>query len=226
VEPKTTRGDAEGRKRLRDWRLTVPLDDFRTIRRKFDDAGIDLYAYTLSFRDDFTDAEMERGFEMAKALGVRVMTGSATVSAAKRIDGFARRHRMRVGMHGHDNVADPNEFSSPETFARAMAGSSEFLCVNLDIGHFTAAGFDAVDYLTRHHDRIVTLHIKDRKRNTPGHEGANVPFGQGDTPIKAVLGLLRERRWAIPANIEYEYAGVETVAEVRACYDYCRKALA
>ena len=49
-----------------------------------------------------------------------------------------------------------------------------------------AAGYDPVDYLQRHHDKIVTLHIKDRKRPA---DGANLPFGEGETPIKPVLLL-------------------------------------
>ncbi|PYV01210.1 MAG: sugar phosphate isomerase/epimerase, partial [Acidobacteria bacterium] len=125
--------------------------------------------------------------------------------------------------HGHDDTANPDEFSTAETFARAMQGASRYLGVNLDIGHFTAAGGDPVEYIRQHHDRIVTLHVKDRKKN----HGPNMPFGQGDTPIVAVLRLLREERWKIPANIEYEYGkpGMDTIAEVRKCYEYCRKAL-
>ena len=102
-----------------------------------------------------------------------------------------------------------------------MEGNSEFICINLDIGHFTAANFDATDYFGKHHDRNVTLHIKDRKRN----QGDNVPFGEGDTPIKAVLELMMKNKWKIPANIEYEYKGADTVAEVKRCYEFCRKAL-
>jgi sugar phosphate isomerase/epimerase len=216
VEPKGL-----SREELRRWRLSVPLGEFENIRKKFDRAGIQLYAYNYSFRKGFTDDEIKRGFDMAKALGVNYITASSNVSIAKRIDQFAKQYKIRVGMHNHDNVADPDEFATPESFARAMEGASEYIAINLDIGHFTAANYDAVDFLRKHHDSIVTLHIKDRKRN----HGPNVPFGQGDTPIKAVLKLLRDNRWKIPANIEYEYKGSDTVEEVKKCFAYCKQAL-
>jgi sugar phosphate isomerase/epimerase len=214
--------EAEARRQeLRKWRLTVPLDEFHAIRKKFDDAGIMLYAFNLSFRDDYTDEEIDRGFQMAKALGVKLITASSTVSAAKRVAPFADKHRMIVAMHGHSNIEDPNEFAKPESFAQANA-MSKYFGVNLDIGHFFAAGFDPVSYLEKNHDRIHVLHIKDRKKDN----GPNMPWGEGDTPIKEVLQLLKAKQYPIPANIEYEYRGEDTVAEVRKCFQYCKDALA
>jgi sugar phosphate isomerase/epimerase len=215
VEPKDLK-----REERRDWRLKTPIDEFKIVGQKFKKAGIDLYAYNYSFKDDFTDEEIKRGFEMAKAMGAKVITASANVNTAKRIDVYARQYKMKVGMHNHSNIKE-NEFATAEDFARAMEGNSEYICVNLDIGHFTAANFDAVDYLQKHHARIVTLHIKDRKRD----QGPNVPLGEGDTPIKPTLELLLKNKWKIPANIEYEYKGDDTVAEVKKCFEFCQKAL-
>jgi sugar phosphate isomerase/epimerase len=217
VEPASPR---PSREELRKWRLSAPADHFRGVRRKFDDAGITLYAFNYSFRDDFTDEEIDRGFQMAKAMGVNVITASSNITTAVRVAPFASRHKVKVGMHNHSNL-NPNEFARPEDFAEAMkAGSS--IAINLDIGHFVAAGFDPVEFLGKHHSHIVTLHIKDRKKE----QGPNVPFGEGDTPIKEVLRLLKSKKLKIPANIEYEYKGQDTVAEVRRCLDYCKNALA
>jgi sugar phosphate isomerase/epimerase len=216
VEPKLSRDE------LRKWRTTVSMDHFRGIRKKFDDAGILLYAYNYSFRDNFTDEEIARGFEMAQALGVGIITASSTLTVVDRVDREAQKARIKVGFHGHSDVKHPNEFSTPETFEKAMAGHSPYINVNLDIGHFFAAGFDPVDFITKHHERIVTLHLKDRKKDN----GANMPFGQGDTPIKPVLQLLKGNKFDIPANIEYEYKGADTLAEVKKCFEYCRESLA
>lgn len=207
------------RDEMRRWRETVSLDEFRRTAEKFKRAGVTLSAYNISFQDSFSDAEIERGFEMAKALGAPCITASSNIKTVPRVAPIAARHGMQVGMHNHSRV-DSNEFATPQNFEDAMKAGSH-IGVNLDIGHFTAANFDAVEFLRRHHGSILTLHIKDRKRN----QGPVVPMGEGDAPIAEVLRLLRDEKWAIPANIEYEYEGGDTVQEVRRCLEYCRRQL-
>jgi len=211
------------REELSKWRMSTPLSFFHEVRGEFDQAGVLLYAYNYSFRKDMTDEEIERGFEMSKALGVKYVTASANVSVAPRADTYAKKYEIMVGFHGHDNTKDPDEFSTAETYARAMEGASKYIGVNLDVGHFTAAGGNPLEYIREHHDRIVTLHIKDRKKE----HGANLPFGEGETPIGPVLRLLRDNGWKIPANIEYEYgkACMDAIVEVKKCFEFCRKEL-
>jgi sugar phosphate isomerase/epimerase len=205
----------------RKWRLSVPLDHFKDVRKKFDAAGIKLQAYNLSFNDNFTDDEIDRGFHMAEALGVTLVTASSTLSAARRVAPFAEKYKITVAMHGHSNLTDPNQFAKPESFAAALA-MSKYFAINLDIGHFFAAGFDPVSYIEANHARITNLHIKDRKKEN----GPNTPWGQGDTPIKQVLQLLKEKKYDIPANIEYEYQGEDAVVEVGKCFQYIKDSLA
>ena len=213
VEPRGSREEK------RKWRETVGLDHFHRVRDQFAKASIALSAYNISFRDDFSDAEIERGFEMAAALGAPLITSSSNVKTVARIAPVAARRQMLVGVHNHSRI-DPNEFATAKSLTDALQ-SSPFIAVNLDIGHFTAANEDAVAFLQQHHARIVTLHLKDRKRD----QGANVAFGEGDTPIVKVLSLLQQNGWPIPANIEYEYKGGDPLQEVGKCLDYCRRAL-
>ena len=210
------------RDELRRWRVETPLDHFAAIKKKFDNAKIAIRAYNYSFNDSFTDPEIDRGFEVARALGAGFITASSTLTSAKRVAPFAEKHKMIVSMHNHSNVKDPNEFATPESFAAAQA-MSKYFKINLDVGHFTSANFDAVDYIRQHHESITNLHIKDRKRD----QGPNVEWGQGDAPIKAVLQLLKQNKWPIPAYLEYEYKGAGApVDEVKKGLEYVRAALA
>jgi sugar phosphate isomerase/epimerase len=205
---------------MRKWRSTLSMDKFKDVRKKFDDAGIELRLLTYNMNVNTTkDEDIEYGFEMAKALGVRGITTSTQVSMAKRIAPFADKYKIRVGFHGHDQVDRPDEVSTEETFKTVMA-ASQYHCANLDIGHYTAANGDPIDFINKYHDRITNLHLKDRKKN----HGPNMVWGQGDTPIKPVLQLVKAKKYDFPGNIEFEYEG-DPVVEVAKCLQYCREAL-
>jgi sugar phosphate isomerase/epimerase len=229
IEPASPAGrgtSAEERQKAREavrrWRLETPLDHFRSIRTQFESAGLSIAAYNYSPDVTYTDGEIDRGFEIAKALGAGFITSSTTLAVAKRIVPFAAKHKMVVAMHNHSRTDDPNEFATPESFAAALA-MSPFFKINLDIGHFTAANYDAVAYLRERHADITNLHLKDRRKN----QGDNVAWGQGDTPIAQALQLLKKEKWPIRAYVEYEHrGGAGAVAEVKTCFDYAKRALA
>src|SRR5262245_6218506 len=212
----------KAREDVRKWRLETPIDHFREVKKTFDAAGITIHAFCWNMNNSFTDAEIDRGFEIGKALGSKVLTTSTTLDIAKRIAPIADKHQMPIGMHGHSNLTDPNEFATPASFLKAMQ-MSKFIKINLDIGHFTAADFDPIAFMKEYHASITNLHLKDRKK----HQGDNTPWGEGETKIKDVLQLIKQEKWPIPAYIEYEYRGQGTpVAEVKKCYEYARQALA
>ena len=212
----------KSREALRRWRVETPLEHFQGIRKKFDAAGIRIWAFNYSPDVRYTDEEINRGFEIATALGAEIITASATLESARKIAPFAEKHRMVVAMHNHSRTEDPNEFARPESFAAAMK-LSKYFKVNLDIGHFTAANYDAVAFLKEHHDSVTNLHIKDRKKN----QGDNVPWGTGDTPIREVLQLLKREKWPIRAYMEYEHRGTAgAVEEVKTCFAYAKQVLA
>ena len=213
---------AKAREGIRQWRLSAPASYFQGMRKKFDDAGIDIVAYTMNYRADFTDPEIDKTFEEAKGLGVDVISTSTQVSMTKRLLGFADKHKIYVSFHGHSEYDQPDEFSTPATFQQAL-NMSKYAKVNLDIGHFTAANEDAVAYIEKNHQHITHLHIKDRKKN----KGENLEWGRGDTPIKQVLTLLKDKHYNIPCMIEYEYKGTGTSPEeVKKCMAYMKQALA
>jgi sugar phosphate isomerase/epimerase len=216
IEPKV------GREELRAWRLSVPLNKFIEVGKKYENAGIDKIAFTFDMKDDFTDEELDRVFQMTKALGTNRIATSTTFTMAKRLLPLMEKYRVEVAFHGHTNVNDPNQFAGPETFRKVLA-ISPYCKINLDIGQFVAAGFDPIPFIREQHANIPILHIRDGKKGL----GTKLPWGTGDTPIKPVLQLLESERYAIAADIEYDYGSIaaDNIPEVRKCFQYCKDAL-
>jgi sugar phosphate isomerase/epimerase len=207
---------------LKKWRASTSPGTFQSVRKKFNTAGIDVALLCYNMQDSMTGDDIEYGFQMAKALGVKGITTSTTVSMSKRIAPLADKHRLMVGYHGHDQTSDPNQFATLESYATAFS-YGKYNGVNLDIGHFTASNYDAIAFIKHHHARITNLHLKDRKKD----HGPNTPWGQGDTPIKEVLRLLKQEKYPFPGNIEYEYQGEsDVITEMKKCLAFCKEALA
>lgn len=213
--PRGTAMSPEVRDQLRKWRMSVAMSHYEEVGAAFRKRGIQVFAYNVNYRPDFTDGELERSLEATRALGARIVSGAGiTADLAKRLDPMARRHDVRVAVHNHSDIKGEADFDA------IIKGLSDRMAINLDIGHYVAANADPVALLKRRHSDILLLHVKDRKRDN----GANLPFGQGDTPIRDTLRLLRDQRWAIPANIEWEVDG-DRVTAVRQCLEYCRNVL-
>lgn len=208
---------------VREWRLKTPLSRFQEIRKKFDDAGLNLFSYIMTFDLDFTDQEIDAVFKQMQALRVTCFcTNQSRLDVAPRLIPFAEKYKIKPAWHPHAMVNDPNEVARPESMEKLLAMSRNF-AINLDIGHFTAGNNDAVDFLKKHHDRITHIHIKDRKRNG----GPNVALGTGDTPIKECLTLIRDNKWPIYGIIEREYrdAPGNAVEQTKAQMEYLRRIL-
>lgn len=211
--------------KLAEWRKSTTANTWKTVARKFSSAGINLALLCYNMQDSMKDEDIEYGFQMARGLGVKGITTSTTLTMAKRIAPIADKHRLLVGYHGHDATNDPNQTATLESYQTLMA-YGKYNGVNLDIGHFTAAGYDAVEFIKQHHEKITNLHIKDRKKN----HGPNVAvWGTGDTPMKQVLQLLKKEKYRFPANLELEYQipeGSDIIAEAKKCLAYVKSCLA
>jgi sugar phosphate isomerase/epimerase len=202
--------------------------EFKAVRGQLDRAGIAVNAYCANFPTDATDDHLERAFRGARLLGARVMTSSFEKPLLARVDERCRRHRMRLGIHNHwlgdtwfqgDRALN---FEGPADFLDALKGRSEYLGINLDIGHFSAAGHDPAAFFREHHGRIFSLHVKDRGADA---QHSYTRFGQGATPIAEVLKRARAVRFPYAANIEWELDEQDPTAGVRDSLDYMKRVL-
>tara|TARA_R110002153_G_scaffold2070_3_gene10095 strand:+ start:412 stop:1458 length:1047 start_codon:yes stop_codon:yes gene_type:complete len=204
------------------WRATVSMDKFVALRKMYNDAGVNIYAFKPNaFGKDNTDEEINWGMKAAKALGASHVTLEHPSDDAHtlKLGQMAEKHNVFVAYHGHEQ-------QTPTFWDTALEQSSHN-ALNLDLGHFVAAGNEApLEIVKEKHSHIKSMHLKDRQ--TPEHDKGNVLWGTGDTPIVEVLQLMRDNKYTFPATIELEYdipEGSDAVQEVKKCLAYAKKAL-
>jgi sugar phosphate isomerase/epimerase len=223
LTPEQQVAQREAADRLKQWRTSVSMDRFKSLRRMYNDAGVQLYAWKC-LDPRMSDEEFEYVFNVAEALGCTHTTLELTDDAAQltRIGRFAEKHKIYAAYHTHEQ-------GSMTAFDQAFAASKANMA-NVDLGHYVAGGNKGggpVQFLQKFHDRIASFHLKDRQR--PEHGKGNLAWGTGDTPIKEILQAVKKNRWTMPATIELEYevpAGSDAVREVVKCLRYCKDALA
>lgn len=220
--PRLSDDEREARaKEIATWRAAASMDKFEQLRKMYKDAGVSIYAWKPSaLGEDNTDAEIEYALRAAKALGATHVTVELPGDPAqsKRLGRFADKHKVAVAYHGHLQ-------QTPDAWDEALA-QAKYNGMNLDAGHYVAAGFDPLPLIEAKHEHIYSMHLKDRKSKANGQK--NMPWGEGDTPIPAILQLMRKNKYKFPATIELEYDipdGSDAVKEVAKCLEFSRKAL-
>lgn len=211
------------RRKVAEWRANVSMDKFAQIRKMYNDAGVDIYTWKPRnlFGKNNTNAEINYAFRVAKALGATACTTEHPRNDAltKRLGDIAAKHKIYIAYHAHTDA-------SPTLWDTALE-QSQWNAINLDVGHWVAGGNPSpIPFIKKHHNRIESLHLKDR--TTPADGAKNLPWGQGDTPLIQILQLMRDEHYTFPASVELEYEipkDSNAVKEVARCVEYCRKAL-
>ncbi|MCP5524204.1 MAG: sugar phosphate isomerase/epimerase [Verrucomicrobiales bacterium] len=211
-------GGAEPPPKPTDAQREEQLAKCRQLRKLYNDAGVNIHIQKIGFGP--SDEEIDFNFRVAKALGCHGITTERSEAMAKRLAPFADKHKIWVGFHNHTNNYPAMDKPDP------ILEFGEYIGFNFDVGHYFAGtkGLSPIPVLERYHDRIVSLHLKDRTA-----DGGNLPWGQGKTPLKEILQLMRQEKWTFPGDIELEYpvpAGSSAVAEVAKCVRFCKEALA
>jgi hypothetical protein len=206
----------------RQWRLSLPMDRYVQMRKKFNDAGIEVHIAKFA-PSAWSDEEIDYAYTAAKTLGSIGITDELSEQACQRLGKFAEKHKSLAMFHTHGQVADAG-FSFDKYLAYSPANM-----LNLDAGHyFGATGLHPNDVIAKYHDRMRSIHIKDKTGPKHATPNTNKPFGQGETPIADILQLLKKEKWPISVDVELEYPipeGSDAAKETRKCIDYMRNIL-
>lgn len=211
-------------KDVANWRETISMDKFAALGKKFNAAGVYLFAYKPNcMAPENTDGEINYALNASRALGANSVSVELPSDAAhtQRLGDLAKKAKIYIGYHAH--------LQATETAWDVALAQSPFNSLNLDCGHYMAAGNtkeSLLNLIETKHKRITSMHLKDRKTKANG--GKNMPWGEGDTPLKEILTLMKEKKYKMPATIELEYdipTGSDAVKETKKCRDYAQQLL-
>jgi sugar phosphate isomerase/epimerase len=204
------------------WRLSTSMDKYKELKKMYYDAGVKIHIVKFS-PAEWSSEEIDYAFRAAKTLGAIGVTNEIGDDACRKMGPIAMKNGMFAIFHQH---LQPGE--KGWTFEKFLEYSPAIM-LNMDVGHYYGAtGKNPADIIEKLHDRIVSIHIKDKTGPDGNPPNTNKPWGEGQTPLKDILLLIKKNKWPIEADIELEYdvpQGSDAVVEVRKCVEYCRKIL-
>jgi sugar phosphate isomerase/epimerase len=207
----------------RNWRLSASMKKYVELRKMFNAAGVNIHIVKFS-PAKWSEGEIDYAFKAAKTLGAKGISNEIGHEACARLGKFAERHNMYAIFHNHLQPGEPG-FS----FDEFLSYSSKNM-LNFDVGHYWGAtGKHPNEVIEKFHNRIFSLHLKDKTGKNTNPANTNMPWGEGDTPIADILQLIQKNKWPIYCDIELEYPVPEdsnAQKEIINCVEYCKNILA
>jgi sugar phosphate isomerase/epimerase len=207
---------------LKDWRVGMDMAKVEGARKLFDDAGIGIHIVKFS-PARWSDEEIDYAFKAAKAMGAKGVCDELGEEAVKKLAPIAEKHGMYAIFHQHMQFATEGFSYDP------FLAVSPAVMMNFDAGHFFGStGIHPNTIIEKYHDRLVSVHMKDKTGPNTDPANQNQVWGQGQMPIADVLLLVKKNNWPLYCDIELEYdikPWSDAVKEVKTCVQYARNIL-
>jgi len=204
------------------WRLALSMTKYEEVKKMFDNAGIKIHIIKFS-PSKWSDEEIDYAFNAAKALGAKGVTEEIGEDAVKKLAPFAAKHGLYAIFHQHMQFATPGFSYDP------FLAVSPAVMINFDAGHFFGStGIHPNTIIEKYHDRIISIHIKDKTGPKTDPANTNQVWGQGEMPLADVLLLIKKNKWPIHCDVELEYdvkPWSTAQKEVKTCVQYAKQIL-
>jgi len=207
---------------IKAWRLSVDMAKYEELRKKFNDAGVDIHIAKFS-PSRWSDEEIDYAFNATKALGAKGITEEIGEDSVNKLGPIAEKHGMYAIFHNHMQFAEEGFSYDP------FLAVSPAVMINFDAGHFYGStGIHPNTIIEKYHDRIISVHLKDKTGPNTDPANTNQVWGQGEVPIADILNLIKDNNYPIYVDIELEYPIAPwstSVKEVKTCVNYARQIL-
>lgn len=185
---------------IKDFHLPLNSDDAQiaAFHAKLKEAGVTGYAVGPIYMK--SEAEIDRAFEYAKRVGVKLIVGVPNYELLPYVDKKVKEYGFNYAIHLHG--PDIATYPDAEDVWTHVKDLDPRIGMCLDIGHDTRNGKDPVADLKKYHTRVFDIHIKDV--TGASKLGYTVEMGRGIIDLPAFVKMLRKVGYTGVCSLEHE----------------------
>lgn len=159
------------------------------LKKKVADQGLKMESvYIIGGK---TVADWKRDFELAKAFGVKYVTGEPPRNMWDSVDSLAGIYGIKVALHNH--WKENSIYWHPDSVLAALKGHPNFGACP-DLGHYPKSGINPVMALKKLEGKIIGIHLKDIAEYN-NNKLQDVPVGTGVVDFPAVFAELKNQKF-------------------------------
>ena len=162
-------------------------------------------------------------FEFAKAAGIPTLTADPAPEAFASLDELVKEFDIRIAIHNH---GPKHRYDKVLDVLRAIENHDERIGACADLGHSIRSGENPVEVIRLLKGRLYGVHLKDFRDMQEKTQG--VILGKGHLDVPAVFAALEQVGFPSDGalSLEYEENPQDPLADIRACLEAARGALA
>lgn len=185
---------------IKDFHLPLNSTDeqIAAFNAKLKEKGVTGYAVGPIYMK--SEEEIDRAFEYAKKVGVKLIIGVPNYELLPYVDKKVKEYDFNYAIHLHG--PDIKIYPDAEDVWNHVKDLDPRIGMCLDIGHDTRNGKDPVADLKKYHTRVFDIHIKDVTGKI--NLGYSLEIGRGVIDIPAFVKMLRKVGYSGVCSLEHE----------------------
>ncbi len=204
--------------------MHLPLDaDKATIKKDIalcHEKGINPYGAGVIYMR--SKADVDQGFEYAKAAGLNVIIGVPNHDLLDYVEGKVKEYDIKLAIHNHG----PGDklYPSAESVYERLKNRDKRMGLCIDIGHTKRIHRDPEQDLTDFFDRVFDMHIKDVTK--ADSDGQTCIIGRGVIDFSSFLKAVIKLGYKGTLALEYEAEKEDPLPGMMESFGYIKGILA
>jgi len=195
--------------------LTATDAEIAAFHKKLADSGVTGYGVGPIYMTKSKE-EIDRGFDYAKRVGVKLMVGIPSQENLAYISEKVKEYDIQYAIHNHG--PEDKLYPNATTVYEAVKNLDERMGLCFDMGHNTRDGQDSIKDLERYKHRIFDIHFKNV--TSPTKDGKTCELGRGVINIPAFVRTLQKIGYKGKCSIEFEKDMSDPLAGLAECKGY------